>query len=228
MPVESPKFDASIRDLRQIRGVTGDLETKPYNQPPLRPAMRPLRVRLTLKSSMIAVGVVGVILFGSITAMRMGSKAELYRSRASLWRIIETGHRKHLVLCQREVDGLVRSASNLRTSHSRFPLFQAMGLARQIARDAAWWRANLEHTKEMIAYSSMMRRGYEHASHYPWLVIAPAPPQPYWSGATGALLDDLPVILEEQQAEQAAGIIETLMTTVVDKPAPSAVSQRIP
>jgi hypothetical protein len=25
MPVESPKFDASIRDLRQIRGVTGDL-----------------------------------------------------------------------------------------------------------------------------------------------------------------------------------------------------------
>ncbi len=26
MPVESPKFDASIRDLRQIRGVTGDLE----------------------------------------------------------------------------------------------------------------------------------------------------------------------------------------------------------
>ena len=27
MPVESPKFDASIRDLRQIRGVTGDLVT---------------------------------------------------------------------------------------------------------------------------------------------------------------------------------------------------------
>ena len=27
MPVELPKFDASIRDLRQIRGVTGDLET---------------------------------------------------------------------------------------------------------------------------------------------------------------------------------------------------------
>jgi hypothetical protein len=26
MPVESRKFDASIRDLRQIRGVTGDLE----------------------------------------------------------------------------------------------------------------------------------------------------------------------------------------------------------
>jgi hypothetical protein len=30
MPVESPKFDASIRDLRQIRGVTGDLEIKLY------------------------------------------------------------------------------------------------------------------------------------------------------------------------------------------------------
>jgi hypothetical protein len=28
MPVESPKFDASIRDLRQIRGVTGDLEMR--------------------------------------------------------------------------------------------------------------------------------------------------------------------------------------------------------
>jgi hypothetical protein len=28
MPVESPKFDASIRDLRQIRGVTGDLESR--------------------------------------------------------------------------------------------------------------------------------------------------------------------------------------------------------
>jgi hypothetical protein len=25
MPVESPKFDASIRDLRHIRRVTGDL-----------------------------------------------------------------------------------------------------------------------------------------------------------------------------------------------------------
>jgi hypothetical protein len=28
MPVESPKFDASIRDLRQIRGVTDDLEMR--------------------------------------------------------------------------------------------------------------------------------------------------------------------------------------------------------
>jgi hypothetical protein len=28
MPIESAKFDASIRDLRQIRGVTGDLEKK--------------------------------------------------------------------------------------------------------------------------------------------------------------------------------------------------------
>jgi hypothetical protein len=28
MPVELPKFDASIRDLRQIRGETGDLETR--------------------------------------------------------------------------------------------------------------------------------------------------------------------------------------------------------
>jgi hypothetical protein len=32
MPVESPKFDASIRDLRQIRGVTGDLENKVDNR----------------------------------------------------------------------------------------------------------------------------------------------------------------------------------------------------
>jgi hypothetical protein len=28
MAVESPKCDASIRDLRQIRGVTGDLEIR--------------------------------------------------------------------------------------------------------------------------------------------------------------------------------------------------------
>jgi hypothetical protein len=28
MPVESPKFDATLRDLRQIRGVTGDLEIR--------------------------------------------------------------------------------------------------------------------------------------------------------------------------------------------------------
>jgi hypothetical protein len=28
MPVELPKFDASIRDLRQIRGVTGDLVSR--------------------------------------------------------------------------------------------------------------------------------------------------------------------------------------------------------
>jgi hypothetical protein len=28
MPVESPKVDASIPDLRQIRGVTGDLELR--------------------------------------------------------------------------------------------------------------------------------------------------------------------------------------------------------
>jgi hypothetical protein len=28
MPVESPEFDASIPDLRQIRGVTGDLESE--------------------------------------------------------------------------------------------------------------------------------------------------------------------------------------------------------
>jgi hypothetical protein len=27
MPVESPKFDVSLRDLRHIRGVTGDLES---------------------------------------------------------------------------------------------------------------------------------------------------------------------------------------------------------
>jgi hypothetical protein len=33
MPVESPKFDASIRDLRQIRGVTGDLEKSVYMFP---------------------------------------------------------------------------------------------------------------------------------------------------------------------------------------------------
>jgi hypothetical protein len=178
--------------------------------------MRPFRMRLTIRNLMIAVGLVGLILFGSITAMRMGSQATYYRSQASKWRIIETEQRKHLVLCQKEVDGLVRAASNLRTSLSNFPAFQAADLAREIAGRAVWWRANSAHTEEMIAYSAMMKGKYDRASHYPWLEIEPDPPQPYWSAVTGPPPDDPPDKLEDDPNKQAAAMVERLIKTVVD------------
>jgi hypothetical protein len=58
--------------------------------------VRPPRLRLTIRSLMIAVALVGLIVFGSITAMRMGSRAKFYQSLALTWKTVESDQRKHL------------------------------------------------------------------------------------------------------------------------------------
>ena len=75
--------------------------------------MLPPRVRITVRTLMVAVALVGLILFGSITAMRMSRRAKGYRSRALMWRFEEGAQRKHLALCRKEVDGMIRAASRL-------------------------------------------------------------------------------------------------------------------
>jgi hypothetical protein len=173
---------------------------------------------------MIAVALVGLIVFGSITAMRMGSRAKFYQSQALTWKSVESVQRKQLVRCRKEEDGMVRAASKLRANLGSYHVLQAVDRARQIADLAIWWRANLAYTEEMIAYSSMMRRKYEHASRYPWLAVAPDPRVPYWSGETGAPPDEVSEILEQQPAET----VERLIKTVVDHSPSSAVTQRTP
>ena len=179
---------------------------------------------------MIVVAIVGLTLFGSITAMRMGSRANIYRSRALTWRMEEREQRKHLVVCRKEVEDGVRTASNLRDNPRRNHVFEVVELARRIAGNAIWWRANVAHTEEMLAYSTMMSRKYERASRYPWLAIAPDTPQPYWSGVTGPPLEEPEPadILEQEPTERAAERVAKLLNTVIDQPTASAGSQRTP
>ena len=78
-------------------------------------------------------------------------------------------------------------------------------LAKQIAGQAIWWRANADHTDEVIAYCSIISRKYEVAARYPWLEVAPDPPMPYWSGVTGPPPDEPVGALGKEHAELDAG-----------------------
>ncbi len=145
--------------------------------------MRPPRVRITVRTLMIAIASVGLIIFGSMTAMRMGRRADLYRSLAKRWQLEEGELQKHLALCRTKIEGSVRVANKLQAIPRL--LFQEEELAKQNASEAVWWRANAVSTEEKLAYSSMMRRKYEHAARFPWLEVAEDPRVPFWSGKTG-------------------------------------------
>jgi hypothetical protein len=159
--------------------------------------------RMTTRRWMILVGLVGLTLFGSIIAMRMSRRAKSYQSRASIWRQEEAGARQHLAYCRKQLDGTERAVSQLRArSHN---LYQPEELARKIAADAAWWRANARHTEAVVAYCASMRRKYEHAVRYPWLAVPPDPPRPYWSGVADPLPDGSEGALGQGHANQDAG-----------------------
>jgi hypothetical protein len=67
MPVESPKFDVSLRDLRHIRGVTGDLESRLASGAPEAWTMQIPRGRFTTRRLMAASAVVaGVMAVGRL------------------------------------------------------------------------------------------------------------------------------------------------------------------
>jgi hypothetical protein len=115
--------------------------------------------------------------------MRMGRRADAYRSEAKRWRLEERQLQKHLDHCRTKIEGSVRVASKLQAIPHL--IFQEEELAKQNAREAVWWRANAVSTEEKLAYSSMMWRKYEYAARFPWLEITEDPPVPYWSGTTG-------------------------------------------
>ena len=135
--------------------------------------MRVPRVRMTVRTLMIAVALLSLTVYGSILAMRMGPQAQVYQSHAQRWRAEEGAQRKQIALCRKEIEGTDREASGLRAK--RHIIGQADELARQITSEARWWRANAAHAEEMLAYCSMMRRKYEHAARSPWLVVALIP-----------------------------------------------------
>jgi hypothetical protein len=146
--------------------------------------MRPPRPRLTIRTLMIAVALVGLTIFGSITAQRMSRRASTYELRASFWRSVQLDQGKHLALCRKKVADLVRSTSGLRARRRDFHPLQAEQLAKQFADETVWWQANAAHTEEMLTYSSMMTRKYRDAARYPWLTVPADRPAPYWSGVT--------------------------------------------
>jgi hypothetical protein len=158
---------------------------------------------MTVGALMIAIALVGLTLFGSISAMRMSQRAKVYQSRAMMWRSTEGRQRMHLVLCRKEVDVAALAATRLRERGQN--IYNAEELAKRNAGDAIWWQANAAHTEEMIAYCAMMRQKYEHAARYPWLAIAMDPPMPYWSGKTGPPPDEPAATLALDHADQDAG-----------------------
>src|SRR5262249_28403843 len=91
-------------------------------------------------------------------------------------------------------------------------------LAKKIADQALWWRANAAHTEEMIAYSSMLRRKYEHSARYPWLAVAPDPAQPYWSGVAEPTPGEPAGGLRQEHAEPDAGGVARPSAIILDLP----------
>jgi uncharacterized protein YcaQ len=120
-----------------------------------------------------------------MSALRISPRAKVYQSRALSWRLVEENERKQLVLCQKEIAGSARAASELSARRHDFHPLQAEELARQIVDQSVWWKANAAHTEAMIAHSSVMGRKYEAAARYPWLAVAADRPAPHWSGVTG-------------------------------------------
>jgi hypothetical protein len=162
--------------------------------------MKPTWVRISVRALILAAVFAGLIVFGFITAMRLGPRARDFQSRASMWRQAGEGHRGHLALCRNEIAGIVRAAQRLRTEGQNID--NAKELERDNAGQWVWWRANQAHTEEMVAYDAMMERKYELAARYPWMSVAPDPPVPYWSGETGPASDEEIVSIGLDDAER--------------------------
>jgi hypothetical protein len=128
---------------------------------------------------MLSIAMIGLILFGTITAMRIGPRARSLQAEARWWRMIREEQQSHATACRVQIAGTVRAASRLRTlGHN---IYQAEELARQNVEYARWWRRNLAYTETMITYCSALEQKYEHAARYPWLAVDPDPPMPYWT-----------------------------------------------
>ena len=150
--------------------------------------MKPTWPRFSVRTLMLVVGLSGLIVFGAITAMRLGPRARSFQSRAIQWRTEAERQRSHLVLCRNEVERTIRAAKRLRSGG--YNIHQAELLTRRNAEDWLWWRTNQAHSEEMIAYCGIMEQKYQQAARFPWLNVAVDPPVPYWSRVTGPVSDE--------------------------------------
>jgi hypothetical protein len=188
--------------------------------------MKPTRPRISVRTLMLVVGLAGLIVFGLLTAMRVGPRARRFQSLALQWRVRAEANQEHLALCRNKVAGCVRAANRL--SSGGYNIYQAEELERRNADTWLWWRENQAHTEEMIAYGAMMESKYERAARYPWLAVVPDPPVPCWSGVTGPATDEQIESIGRVDAEHDTGKVAAPPATDTVRPESASSSQHNP
>jgi hypothetical protein len=93
---------------------------------------------------MVAVAIVGVILYGELTRRRWAKLSAAYRSKAELARVIR----------------------DWSMGWAEGPMQGDLGAGQR------------ESLMRRIAYQAKLAEKYEHAARYPWLPVAPDPPEP--------------------------------------------------
>lgn len=133
--------------------------------------MRMPRVRFTLRRMMVAVALVGILTGAWLEASRQIRSSRRSRVRAS-------GHRFEEALA---LKNHARAASILKRAISTrsFVDLGDFQIITGTPDDAlASLKEAMESFSRRVEYHRAMRVKYEHATRYPWLPVAPDPPNP--------------------------------------------------
>jgi hypothetical protein len=148
--------------------------------------MRLPRVRFTVRRMMVAMAVVGVAIWGIVQTNRWRERTRYYTARADFldlqarWDLFresqsrsmaakfwETGKRGRF---DERTIAILRDRR--RTIGDRFDYIA------RIERNAASYDESAVFSKRLADYHSSLSKKYRRAARYPWLRVAPDPPEP--------------------------------------------------
>ena len=138
------------------------------------------RVRFTVRRLMVAVAVVAIVLTGisAIQAERWRRLADQYSRESEYFRWFEKHAKDFATRCERDASYNGEKATLCRGYFREYddPRFEEA--ARAFESNAS--RMDLEaqrQSRQAKHYAALVRK-FHHATRYPWLPVAPDPPEP--------------------------------------------------
>ncbi len=133
-------------------------------------------MRMTTRRWMVGVAVVGIVMGGAISFVRLKRRhdsflflAQFHGEREQYWRREEPEMIESIRLAER----VAKQAEDRQQSRD-----DSQSEAECLKAGVAERRRIAAHVARLIAYNATLARKYELAAAYPWLPVEPDPPEP--------------------------------------------------
>jgi hypothetical protein len=138
--------------------------------------MRRPRLRFTIRKLMIAVLVASL----GFWSVKLWLLSRDYARRAKAYEAAETQYRSVRGLFLAVTSSYAQDAANSSAmlASSEAPFLGSEELAKRSRDLAASLLANAREPERKMAYYGALKRKYQRAARYPWLSVAPDPPEP--------------------------------------------------